>query len=71
MVLILGIRVLGGRTTDIAEASALGHQLDKIHISSNSWGPSDNGRTVEGPGDLTARVLESATRVVSVHRVNR
>ncbi len=58
--------MLGEGQTDITESNALGHMTDKIHISSNSWGPSDNGRTVEQPGPLTAQVLQkAATQVAS------
>ena len=50
--------------TDITEAKALGHMTDKIHISSNSWGPSDDGRTDDQPGELLSQVLETAARTV-------
>jgi hypothetical protein len=32
------------------EADALSHASDYIDIYSSSWGPDDDGRTVEGPG---------------------
>ncbi len=50
--------------TDIMEANALGHMTDKIHISSNSWGPSDDGRTDAQPGKLLSEALETAARNV-------
>ncbi len=61
----VGIRLIGPlEQTDITDAKALGHMTDKIHISSNSWGPSDDGRTDEQPGELLSQVLEIAARTV-------
>ena len=60
----IGIRLLGLVVTDITEASALGHMTDKIHIFSNSWGPSDDGGSAEQPGELLSQVLETAARTV-------
>ncbi|XP_067943629.1 proprotein convertase subtilisin/kexin type 6-like [Watersipora subatra] len=45
-----GIRMLDGAVTDIVEARALSFNLDVIDIYSSSWGPDDDGATVEGPG---------------------
>ncbi len=65
-----GIRLLGEGQTDMTEANALGHMTDMIHISSNSWGPTDDGRTVEQPGLLTAQVLQrAATKVHLLHKL--
>lgn len=52
-----GIRMLDGTVTDRVEATALIHALEKVDIYSASWGPSDDGRTVEGPGRLTRQSL--------------
>ena len=41
--------MLDGRVTDRLEAEALGFNRDYIDIYSCSWGPSDDGKTVEGP----------------------
>ncbi len=60
----VGIRLLGLGQTDITEASALGHMTDKIQISSNSWGPFDDGRVSKQPGELLSQVLETAARTV-------
>lgn len=61
-----GIRLLGERsTTDIQEAMALSHLNVIIDIYSNSWGPSDNGNIVDGPGRLTQMALQQAAREVS------
>ena len=39
------------------EATSLVHALDKVDIYSASWGPQDDGKTVEGPGSLTRKSL--------------
>ena len=48
-----GIRMLDGVVTDAVEASALGWNSNYVDIYSASWGPDDDGRTVDGPGYLT------------------
>nr|XP_021497511.1 proprotein convertase subtilisin/kexin type 4 isoform X3 [Meriones unguiculatus] len=48
-----GVRMLDGTITDIVEAQSLSLQPQHIHIYSASWGPEDDGRTVDGPGVLT------------------
>ncbi|XP_015507106.1 proprotein convertase subtilisin/kexin type 4 isoform X1 [Parus major] len=53
-----GVRMLDGSITDIVEAQALGLQLQYIHIYSASWGPEDDGRTVDGPGVLAAAAFQ-------------
>ncbi|MBK9123112.1 MAG: S8 family serine peptidase [Chloroflexi bacterium] len=54
-----GVRLLGGFTTDAMEAQALGFMPQGIDIYNNSWGPSDNGATLEGPGPLTLAAIET------------
>lgn len=54
-----GVRLLGGFTTDATEAQALGFMPQDIDIYNNSWGPSDNGQTLEGPGPLTLAAIEA------------
>ncbi|NXK70130.1 PCSK4 convertase, partial [Sylvietta virens] len=49
-----GVRMLDGSIMDIVEAQALSLQPQYIHIYSASWGPEDDGRTVDGPGILAA-----------------
>ena len=62
--LLSGIKLLDGPTTDLMEATALNYMLDKIDIYSNSWGPSDDGKTMEGPGKLTQLALEKGVKMV-------
>ena len=44
--------MLDGSVTDVVEASSLSFNPQHIDIYSCSWGPTDNGRTVDGPGKL-------------------
>ncbi|MAJ19226.1 MAG: hypothetical protein CMA06_05240 [Euryarchaeota archaeon] len=43
---------------DSTEADALSFENDDIDIYSNSWGPSDDGSTLAGPGPLTLAAFE-------------
>uniref|UniRef100_A0A0R3RJB0 P/Homo B domain-containing protein n=1 Tax=Elaeophora elaphi TaxID=1147741 RepID=A0A0R3RJB0_9BILA len=52
-----GVRMLGGKVTDRTEAEALSYNIDHIDIFSASWGPMDDGKTVEGPGRLTQKAI--------------
>eukprot|EP00040_Diaphanoeca_grandis_P034603 m.215219 g.215219 ORF g.215219 m.215219 type:complete len:743 (+) comp33186_c2_seq5:259-2487(+) len=53
-----GIRMLDGPVSDVVEANSLGHNLDHIDIYSSSWGPNDDGRTIEAPGPLAQAVFK-------------
>lgn len=58
-----GIRLLGSLngTTDAMDASALGHYDHVIDVYSNSWGPPDDGETVEEMGFLTGLTLKAGS----------
>ena len=43
--------------TDLIEANSMGHRPDLIDIYSASWGPTDDGRTVDGPRNATMRAI--------------
>lgn len=61
-----GVRMLDGAVSDRVEASSLIHQLGKVDIYSASWGPTDDGKTVEGPGRLARQSLyRGVTEVIS------
>lgn len=60
----LGVRMLDGDMTDIMEAKSLSLRQQYIDIYSSSWGPEDDGRTVDGPGRLAGLALESGIRKV-------
>ena len=56
--------MLDGRVTDKVEAESLSLNPQYIDIYSASWGPSDDGTTVEGPGTLaTAAFLNGIKKV--------
>ncbi|XP_070542304.1 neuroendocrine convertase 1-like isoform X2 [Ptychodera flava] len=58
-----GIRMLDGTVTDVVEANSLSHELSHIDIYSASWGPNDDGKTVEGPGPLARQAfLDGVTK---------
>jgi proprotein convertase subtilisin/kexin type 1 len=52
-----GVRLLDGRVTDRIEAQALTFNHTHVDIYSSSWGPNDDGRTLEGPGTLALQAL--------------
>ncbi|KAI8079316.1 peptidase S8/S53 domain-containing protein [Thamnidium elegans] len=51
---VAGVRILSGELTDADEAIALNYEYQKNHIFSCSWGPPDNGRTMEAPNGILA-----------------
>lgn len=52
-----GVRILDGIVTDSLEGEALSFNRDYIHIYSASWGPFDDGKTMEGPGKFATRAF--------------
>uniref|UniRef100_A0A8C3UT92 Proprotein convertase subtilisin/kexin type 6 n=1 Tax=Catharus ustulatus TaxID=91951 RepID=A0A8C3UT92_CATUS len=57
-----GIRMLDGDVTDVVEAKSLGIRPDYIDIYSASWGPDDDGKTVDGPGLLAKQAFEQGIK---------
>jgi len=53
-----GIRMLDGQVSDAVEARSLSFNPDHIDIYSSSWGPNDDGKTVDGPGKLATRAFQ-------------
>jgi proprotein convertase subtilisin/kexin type 1 len=49
---------------DRVEGTALGYAFDKVDIYSVSWGPNDDGETVEGPGRLAQEAIERGIQQV-------
>ena len=56
---LAGLQLISCSTTDVRESSALGHERQNIDIYSNSWGPSDDGNTLEAPGPLMLAAMEN------------
>ena len=66
--------MLDGRISDTLEGRALSHALDQVRLKdkidkifqvdifSSSWGPNDDGETVEGPGRLASLALQKGVR---------
>lgn len=54
-----GIRMLDGQVSDAVEAKSLSFNPEHIHIYSSSWGPNDDGKTVDGPGKLASRAFQN------------
>ncbi|NWH25156.1 PCSK4 convertase, partial [Grus americana] len=62
-----GVRMLDGPITDMVEAQSLSLHPQHIHIYSASWGPEDDGKTVDRPGVLAAEAFyRGVTKVSSV-----
>lgn len=56
--------MLDGDVSDIVEASSLALNPQHIDIYSSSWGPNDDGKTVDGPGKLAKHAfVEGITKV--------
>ncbi|KAJ8965046.1 hypothetical protein NQ314_004447, partial [Rhamnusium bicolor] len=55
--IFIGVRMLDGVVNDAVEARALGLNPEHIDIYSASWGPEDDGKTVDGPGPLARRAF--------------
>ncbi|MGH0179151.1 UNVERIFIED_CONTAM: hypothetical protein FKN15_000804 [Acipenser sinensis] len=50
--------MLDGEVTDAVEAQSLSFNPNHIHIYSASWGPEDDGKTVDGPARLAKEAFE-------------
>ena len=57
---LVGLRLIGGAATDQDEADAMNWTSNLIQLKSNSWGPNDDGTTLEAPGPLTQAALANA-----------
>lgn len=57
-----GVRMLDGTVTDDVEAQALSLNPNYVDVYSASWGPDDNGKTVDGPGHLAAQAFVNGVR---------
>ncbi|KAG8180866.1 hypothetical protein JTE90_016881 [Oedothorax gibbosus] len=56
--LVGGVRMLDGDVTDAVEAQSLSLNPEHIDIYSASWGPDDDGKTVDGPGPLASTAFK-------------
>lgn len=58
--------MLDGDVTDAVEARSLSFNSQHIHIYSASWGPDDDGKTVDGPSELATRAFLEGIRKVKL-----
>lgn len=56
--------MLEGDVTDMVEARSLSFRPHYIDIYLASWGPEDDGATLEGPGPLTQLALQNGVKTV-------
>lgn len=62
---VSGIRMLDGGVTDMVEAGALSFRPHYVDVYLATWGPEDDGATLEGPGPLTLLALQKGAETVS------
>ncbi|XP_035668240.1 furin-like isoform X3 [Branchiostoma floridae] len=53
-----GVRMLDGDVTDAVEARSIGLSPQHIDVYSASWGPDDDGRTVDGPASMAKQAFK-------------
>jgi len=59
--------MLDGSVTDLLEAEAVTYNNQYVDIYSASWGPTDDGRTMEGPHRYCRRALREGVTKVHTH----
>ena len=62
----VGVRMLDGDVTDVVEGNSLSFRSQHIDIYSSSWGPDDDGLTVDGPGTLAKNAFTNGITKVSI-----
>lgn len=65
LLFIIGVRMLDGDVTDVVEGNSLSFRSQHIDIYSSSWGPDDDGLTVDGPGTLAKNAFTNGITKVS------
>ncbi|KAL5116921.1 pheromone processing endoprotease [Pleosporales sp. CAS-2024a] len=59
---ISGVRILSGDITDMDEALAINYAMEHNYIYSCSWGPPDDGKTMQAPGILIEKAMVTAVQ---------
>jgi kexin len=59
---ISGVRILSGEITDLDEALAINYEMQKNDIYSCSWGPPDDGKTMQAPDILIEKAMVTAVQ---------
>lgn len=60
-----GIKLLDGLVNDRVEGEALGYRPELVDIYTASWGPADDGKSLEAPGRLASEALERGVTTAS------
>jgi hypothetical protein len=61
-----GVRMLDGAVTDVLEGEALSFARGHVDIYSASWGPTDDGTKMQGPGHYAQRALKRGVKEVCI-----
>ena len=59
---VAGIRILSKQISDADEAAAMNYAFDKNQIYSCSWGPPDDGQSMDAPGILIKKAFVNAVQ---------
>lgn len=59
---VSAVRILSGEITTIDEAAALNYGYQEVDIYSCSWGPSDDGKSMDGPVTIVQRAIINGIR---------
>lgn len=57
--------MLDGDVTDMVEARSLSFRPHYVDVYLSTWGPEDDGATLERPGPLTQLALQNGVKTVS------
>lgn len=66
-----GIKLLDGLVNDRVEGEALGYKPESVDIYTASWGPADDGKSLEAPGRLAREALERGIATASTRGSRR
>ncbi|KAF9135173.1 pheromone processing endoprotease, partial [Mortierella sp. 14UC] len=59
---VAGLRILSGVITDVDEAAALNYRFQDNHIYSCSWGPPDNGISMDAPKGVVLDAMKNGIK---------
>lgn len=59
-----GIKLLDGFVNDRVEGEALGFKSEIVDIYTASWGPPDDGKSLEAPGRLAREAIDRGIKKV-------
>ena len=59
---LAGVRLISAGVDDATEAEGITYAMDEVSVMSCSWGPTDDGRRLEGPGRVSRMAMEAAVQ---------